>query len=90
MARHYSTRTFFRQIPNNLLARYFERPGTVWGFGFLQVMEETRPEELFTAWLKLPEESAQRDGRRVSGDLCDELREGSVGYFRRGPLAVAG
>ena len=24
MARHYSTRSFFRQLPNNLLARYFE------------------------------------------------------------------
>ena len=27
MARHYSTRSFFRQIPNTLLARYFEGRG---------------------------------------------------------------
>ncbi len=27
MARHYSTRSFFRQVPNALLARYFEERG---------------------------------------------------------------
>ena len=48
MARHYSTRTFFRQIPNNLLARYFEDRGLFGDLDF-SVMEEIRPEELFTA-----------------------------------------
>lgn len=27
MARHYSTRDFFRQMPNALLARYFQGEG---------------------------------------------------------------
>ena len=38
MARHYSTRTFFRQIPNNLLARYFEDRGLFGDLDF-SVME---------------------------------------------------
>ena len=29
MARHYSTRDFFRQMPNVLLARYFQGQGLV-------------------------------------------------------------
>ena len=55
MARHYSTRSFFRQVPNNLLARYFKRRGLFEDVDFAG-LEETRPEELFTAWLKLPED----------------------------------
>ena len=55
MARHYSTRSFFRQIPNDLLARYFEGRGLFGELDFA-AMKETRPDELFTAWLKLPEE----------------------------------
>ena len=37
MARHYSARSFFRQIPNDLLARYSERRGlrSVPNFGAL-------------------------------------------------------
>ena len=30
MPRHYSTRDFFRQMPNVLLARYFQDQGLVW------------------------------------------------------------
>ena len=29
MTRHYSTRDFFRQMPNRLLARYFEARGVL-------------------------------------------------------------
>ena len=55
MARHYSTRSFFRQIPNDLLARYFKRRGLLEEVDFAG-LEETQPEELFAAWLDLPEE----------------------------------
>ena len=55
MARHYSTRSFFRQIPNDLLARYFEGRGLFGDLDFA-AMKETRPDELFTAWLELPED----------------------------------
>lgn len=55
MARHYSTRSFFRQIPNALLARYFERQGVLTDLDW-SAIKETHPEELFEAWLALPDE----------------------------------
>ena len=55
MARHYSTRSFFRQIPNDLLARYFAGRGLLEEVDFAG-LGETRPEELFAAWLELSEE----------------------------------
>ena len=53
MTRHYSTRDFFRQIPNALLARYFHRRGLFGDLDF-SAMKETQPDELFAAWLTLP------------------------------------
>ena len=55
MASHYSTRSFFRQMPNDLLARYFKRRGL---FEELDIarLDETRPDELFAAWMELSEE----------------------------------
>ena len=55
MARHYSTKSFFRQIPNALLARYFTERELFGDLDFA-VMKETKPDELFIAWLNLPEE----------------------------------
>ena len=66
MARHYTTREFFRQMPNALLARYFEAHGVLAELDFVG-MKETQPEELFEAWLKQPE------GQRNAMDA--ELRE---------------
>ena len=54
MARHYSTRDFFRQMPNALLARYF-RAREVFGDLDFSAMKETQPDELFAAWLYLPD-----------------------------------
>lgn len=54
MARHYSTRDFFRQMPNALLARYFAARIVFGEFDFA-AMSETRHDELFAAWLALPE-----------------------------------
>jgi len=54
MARHYSTRDFFRQMPNALLARYFLPRGLFGALDFA-AMKETQPDELFTAWLQLPD-----------------------------------
>jgi hypothetical protein len=53
MARHYSTRDFFRQIPNALLARYFQARGLFDDFDFA-AMNEMQPDVLFAAWLALP------------------------------------
>ena len=55
MARHYSTRNFFRQVPNPLLARYFERQGVLGDLDW-SIIKETDPDELFAAWLELPDE----------------------------------
>src|SRR3984893_15691125 len=87
MARHYSTREFFRQIPNALLARYFQRRGLFGDLDF-PAMKETQPGELFAAWPYLP------DGQRNEMDA--EFRDifelscekGFSGDHRRGGGAL--
>jgi len=54
MARHYSTKDFFRQMPNALLARYFQVRRLFGDLDF-SAMKETKPDELFKAWLALPD-----------------------------------
>src|SRR3990172_12180847 len=58
MARHYSTKDFFRQMPNVLLARYFHARGLLSNLDF-SAMKEGNPDALFAAWLNLPD--AQRN-----------------------------
>jgi hypothetical protein len=55
MARHYSTRDFFRQMPNTLLSRYFQGRDVLSDLDFASV-EDTQPDELFAAWLVLPDD----------------------------------
>lgn len=59
MAKHYSTRDFFRNTPNKLLARYFGGLGVLPGFEFA-AMKETKIEPLFEAWLAVPEATRAR------------------------------
>ncbi len=54
MARHYSTRDFFRQMPNTLLARYFQGRRLFGDLDFA-AMRESQPDRLFAAWLDLPD-----------------------------------
>jgi len=54
MARHYTTKDFFRQMPNALLARYFQGRGLFNDLDFA-AMKEGKPDELFAAWLTLME-----------------------------------
>jgi hypothetical protein len=61
MARHYSSKDFFRQMPNALLARYFQGRGLFGDLDFA-TMKEGKPEELFRAWLGLS------DGQRNEMD----------------------
>jgi len=58
MAGQYSTKNFFRQMPNALLARYFNDHGLFSNIDFSK-MKEAKPDELFKAWLALP--SSQRN-----------------------------
>jgi hypothetical protein len=54
MTQHYSTKEFFRQMPNALLARYFKAREVFRDTDFA-AMKEAKPDELFTAWLELPD-----------------------------------
>lgn len=54
MAKHYSTKNFFRQMPNALLSRYFGARNLFSDFDF-SAMKEGRPDDLFIAWLALPD-----------------------------------
>ena len=54
MARHYSTREIFRQMPNVLLARFSKGHGVFDALDF-SALSETKPDVLFGLWLKLPE-----------------------------------
>ena len=54
MAWNYSSRGLFRQMPNALLARYFQERGLFADVDFA-AMKEGKPDELFEAWLALPD-----------------------------------
>lgn len=54
MSRHYSPKDFFRQMPKNLLARFFAARGVLADFDFA-AMKDGKTDALFTAWLKLPD-----------------------------------
>ncbi len=58
MAKHYSTKDFFRHMPNALLARYFHGRGLFGDLDF-SAMKEGNPDTLFGAWQALPD--AQRN-----------------------------
>lgn len=59
MAQHYSARAFFRQMPNQLLARFFNEIGLFADLDFSS-MKETKPDKLFTAWLDLAEKTRNK------------------------------
>ena len=48
MAEQYSTKRFFRQMPNYVLARYFNEHGLFNDIDF-SVMKEGKPDKLFKA-----------------------------------------
>jgi len=54
MTRTYSSKDFFRQMPNALLARYFQGRGLFGDMDFAAI-KEGKPDELFNAWLTLPD-----------------------------------
>ena len=49
LAQHYSVNTFFRQMPNELLERYFSSKGLLNNLDFANAKDK----EVFTAWLTL-------------------------------------
>ncbi len=74
MARHYSTKDFFRQVPNRLLARYFETHGVLADLDFA-TLKEAQPDKLFAAWLELPESQRNRmdaEFREITELSCEK------------------
>lgn len=73
MAKNYSTREFFRQIPNALLARYFHSRNLFVDFDFAG-MAETKPDALFDAWLQLAEAVRKEIDAEFLDifEMCDE------------------
>jgi len=93
MGRHYSTRDFFRQMPNRLLARYFEGRGVLSELDFA-AMKETQPEELFGAWRELPEvqrNEMDAEMREIHALSCEKgwcaIRDEAQWQFRQEPDA---
>ena len=61
MARHYSARDFFRQMPNRLLARYF-RAQHVFDDLDVAALPESEPDALHAAWLDLDASAREEMG----------------------------
>ena len=74
MARHYTTRDFFRQMPNALLARFFQERDLLMAFDFVG-MPDSKPEALFAAWLDLSEDQRHQldaDFRDIFEMSCEK------------------
>lgn len=79
MSRQYSSKDFFRQMPNALLARYFSTRRLVAELDFA-AMPEGKPEPLFEAWAALSD--AQRNAAEA------DFREIAALSDRKGLLAI--
>ena len=66
MARHYTTKDFFRQMPNALLERYFQGRGVLGDLDFAAI-KDTQPDEMFAAWLELPDDKR----KALDGEFLD-------------------
>jgi hypothetical protein len=91
MTRHYSAREFFHQMPNALLARYFEPRQVLADVDFV-ALHETKPDGLFQAWLELPESkrhAMHAELREVFGLSCDKgwsaIRDEAQWHLRDAP-----
>ena len=95
MTWHYSTREFFRQMSNALLARYFAARDMFHDLDFA-AMKETQPEKLFTAWLELSDDQRKpRDAefREIFALSCEKgwcaIRDEAEWQFRDAPESFA-
>ena len=91
MARNYTTRDFFRQMPNRLLARYFQERGLFTELDFA-AMKETKPDALFAAWLELPEgqcNAMDAELREISAMSCEKgwcaIRDEAAWHLKKIP-----
>lgn len=80
MAQNFSTKDFFRQMPNGLLARYFHGKGLMADLDFA-AMKEGKPDALFDAWLELPDP--------IRSKLDAELRDIHAMCGEKGWVSIA-
>ena len=95
MARHFSTRDFFRQMPNRLLARYFDARGVFFELD-IDALPETRPDALLAAWLDLDAPAREemdaelRDIAALSSEKgCHAILDEAAWHFASDPTAHA-
>ena len=86
MARHYTARDFFRQMPNRLLARYFRAHGVFADLDIARGVAE--PDALLAAWLALGDaareemDAAFRDIAALSGEKgCRAILDEAAWHF---------
>jgi len=77
MSKNYSSNAFFRQMPNALLARYFQGRGLFSDLDFA-AMKEGNPAELFQAWLALS--ASQRN--KMEAEFREIFEMGSEKGFK--------
>ena len=73
MARQYSPRSFFRNAPNAMLKRYFDKHGVLSDYDF-SVITETKIESIHQAWLLLPDAQRgemERDFKDIDALACE-------------------
>ena len=75
MARHYTNRDFFWQMPNALLTRYFQGRGLFGDLDF-SAMKEGKPDELFAATTSLTPGGMKSQGMRRERGLSAHMRPG--------------
>jgi hypothetical protein len=74
MPRNYSSKAFFRQMPNAMLARYFQERGLFGDMDFA-AMKEGKPDELFKTWLSLSDSQRNKmdtDFRDIFEMSCEK------------------
>ncbi|MFM7254465.1 MAG: hypothetical protein ACKO3C_02210, partial [Betaproteobacteria bacterium] len=74
MSRNYSIQSFFRQMPNNLLARYFSTRGLLADFDFT-TLKKRNFDALMLAWGKLTDDqrlSVEGDFREIFDMSCEK------------------
>jgi len=92
MTRHYSTKSFFRNAPNALLARYFKQHGVLGDVDFSN-LKEGNPDPLFTAWLELPaSQRGQMDAKfqEIFAMSCEQGTKAIIDEARHWIVTVAG
>ena len=95
MARHYSTKNFFRQMPNDLLARYFRGKGMFTDLDFA-AMKDGNPDALFRAWLEMADDqrhAMDAEFREIFEMSCEKgfraIIDEASWHFREAPEDLA-